>query len=144
MDRLYRGLSDFEIQQEKEFHKAVDEIGYYSGTEERRTLDGEWAEDELKADVWDEMNKLLNGDKHTNSKGWLDKNKERALKDYDLVKVDYLTEYIINNNDLVENYNRLYDKHRNDDNKKFGIVYFDEWLVEIGTRTLNQNKLIQD
>lgn len=95
----------------------------------RTTLDGEWDEDELVGDVLDECMKILPGmtARYTN----------RAMIDRDMMLPQYMASHICEENDLIEIYNREYDKHRNDG--KFGITYFDEWLSKEITRLVNAN-----
>ena len=80
---------------------------YYGGSRERMTLDGEWSESELKDNVWDDCNTVL--------KEWLIKNSGKTVYDKNLLSVDYLAEHICDEHDVVEIYNKEYDKHRNDD-----------------------------
>lgn len=124
MSKIYTDTSAFEKAQEEEFRNKVEEIAYYQGDVERTTIDGEWTEEELKDDVWNEAHKLLNG---TNGeKGLTELYSGRALINKELIKVDYLVEYICNKYDLIEIYNKAYDMHRNDKPRLFGIHYFDE------------------
>ena len=122
---------------EDEMKIAVEELAYYQGDRERTTLDGEWTESELKDDLWDEANKFLNGDK--DNTGWLEKHKDRAMRDPDLCKVQYLVEDICNRFDMIEIYNKVVDMHRNDEHKLFGIVYFDQIAKAEFEKTLKQN-----
>ena len=98
-----------------------DEFGehYYNGNRERVTLDAEWSESELKDNVWDDCNQVL--------KEWLVKNSNKPVYNKDLLSVDYLAEQVCNENDVIEVYNKEYDKHRNDEEKLFGVAYFDNW-----------------
>lgn len=122
---------------EEEFKIKCEEIAYYQGDIERTTLDGEWTEQELKDDLWDEANKFLNGTKE--SKGWLETHKGRAMRDTDLCKVQYLVEDICTRYDMIEVYNKVVDMHRNDENKLFGIAYFDQIARAEIEKTLKQN-----
>jgi hypothetical protein len=89
------------------------------GSSPRTTLDGEWTEEELAGDIYDECTKAV-GD-------YPQKYKNRAVYDSDLFKPQYLAEKIRNeNDDLIEIYNKLYDQHRNEN--KFGIHWFDLWV----------------
>lgn len=130
---------DFEDKAENEFRAKVQEFAMYQGNAERYTLDKEWTEDELKEDVMDEALKLLNG---TNgSDGWLAKTKGRAKRDKDLDYPEFLANRVIDEYDLIEEYNKQLDKHRNDEVKKFGIHYFDDWCIKIMTKLLKENLL---
>lgn len=130
-------MEAFEEAQEKEFRAKVEEIAYYQGDIERTTLDGEWTEDELKDDLWDEANKFLNGTDGSN--GWVAKHKGRAMIDPDLCKVQYLVEDICTRYDLIEVYNKVVDAHRNDEKKLFGIAYFDQIARAEIEKTLKKN-----
>ena len=122
---------------EDEFEKAMKSVGYYTGNVERATLDGEWTEGELKDDLWGVTKELLNGkDGH---KGWLDKHIGRALIDSELCKIDYLVEKVLDENDLIEVYNKEVDKHRNDEEQRFGVYYYDKKIRSIIERILNNN-----
>ena len=139
MSKIYTSIESFEEAQEREFRAKVEEIAYYQGNIERTTIDGEWTESELKDDLWDEANKILNGDK--SQKGWVEKHSGRAMRDNDLCKVEFLVEDICTRYDLVEVYNRAYDMHRNDKPMKFGIHYFDELARAEINKTLKANLL---
>ena len=130
-------LNDFDIKMEKEFRAKVEEFYYYQGDKERYTLDGEWSESELKGSIADEAMKLLQGDK--TSPGWIVKTSGRAKIDKDLEFPEFLANKIIDENDIIEKYNSLVDKHRNDPKVKFGICYFDEWCIKEMTKILNNN-----
>lgn len=139
MGKIYESQEDYELAAEREFEGTVEEIAYYQGDLERTTLDGEWTESELKDDLWDEANKVLNGTKDT--VGWLEKHKNRALRDPDLCKVQYLVEDICNRFDMIEVYNKVVDIHRNDEHKLFGIAYFDQIARAEVEKTLKNNLL---
>lgn len=130
-------LNELDQQFEKEFRAKVEEFAYYQGNRERYTLDGEWSENELKESVTDEAMKILQGDK-TNP-GWLVKTSGRAKHDKDLEFPEFLANKLIDAYDLVEQYNKLVDKHRNDPQVKFGIHYFDEWSIKEMTKILKDN-----
>lgn len=146
-NNFYYGLgtedTDLETLLKHQMEMDIDEsddsygLSYYQGDNERLTLDREWTEQELRDDVWDEANKILNG--HDGKKGWLDRNKDRAFHDKDLVKVEYLVENILTEIDVIELYNKEVDKHRNDTDKLFGIAYFDKAIQSKIERTLKQN-----
>lgn len=119
-------LSALEQKIENDIRKQISDYSYMGKTKERTTLDGEWTEEELEADLEDEAMAILNGDKHKGTKGWIEEHKFRAVKDKDLLYSEYLANMIREENDLIVLYNTEYDKHRNDTNRKFGIHYFDE------------------
>ena len=106
---------------------------HYYGSRERTTLDGEWTESELKDNVWDDCNKAI--------KEWKErkKNKEVKLCDDDLILPDYLAEIICNEEDIIERYNKLADKHRLDVERLFNIAYFDNWCLDIASKKLKNN-----
>lgn len=137
MGKIYESQEDYDRAAEEEFKIKCEEIAYYQGDIERTTLDGEWTEQELKDDIWDEANKFLNGTKE--SKGWLETHKGRAMRDTDLCKVQYLVEDICTRYDMIEVYNKVVDMHRNDENKLFGIAYFDQIARAEIEKTLKQN-----
>lgn len=137
MGKIYESQEDYDRAAEEEFKIKCEEITYYQGDIERTTLDGEWTEQELKDDLWDEANKFLNGTKE--SKGWLETHKGRAMRDTDLCKVQYLVEDICTRYDMIEVYNKVVDMHRNDENKLFGIAYFDQIARAEIEKTLKQN-----
>ena len=140
MAKIYTSMSDFERAQENEFRSKVTQISNLGvKPEERLTLDREWTEQELKEDLLDEAEKLLNG--KDKIKGWIEKHKYRVLKDETLIHSEFLVNKIMEENDLIEIYNKAYDKHRNDKPRKFGIVYYDEELNKIMTKILNDNLL---
>ena len=136
MGKIYESQEDYDKAFEEEFRRKVEEVECYYGSRERTTIDGEWTFDELKDDLWSEAKKILEGDK-----GWIETHKFRAFKDPDLIKLEYLVEDICNRYDLIEVYNKAYDKHRNDKPMKFGIHYFDELAVAEVLKTLNNNLL---
>ena len=103
MPKIYTNISNFEVAQENDFQRAVEELGYYQVDNERTTIDGEWTESDLKEDVLDEAYKLL----HTENTGWLVKNKNKAadyIRDYFYTgREDLCLPYICH-----ENYCRAY------------------------------------
>lgn len=137
MSKIYASREDYERAAEEEFRIKVEEIAYYQGNMERTTLDGEWTEDELKDDLWDEASKILNGTGE--SKGWVDKHKDRAMINPDLCKVQYLVEDICTRYDLIEVYNKVVDAHRNDEKRLFWITYFDQIARAEIEKTLKKN-----
>lgn len=122
---------------EKDFEQQVEMISMYQGDIERTTLDGEWTESELQDDIYSDVKAVLNG--KADKKGWLEKNKHKAVYDSDLLKAEYLTEKIKNEVDVIELYNKSYDKHRNDERKLFPIHYYSEELQKIIKKELNSN-----
>lgn len=141
MSKIYASKEDYEEAAEEEFRRKVTEMAYYQGDQERTTIDGEWTESELRDDVYEEANKILNGTK--DSKGWVEKNKFRAVKDETLLLPEFLTEDICSRYDLIEVYNRAYDKHRNDKPMLFGIHYFDDLVVAEVNKTLKENLVLK-
>lgn len=135
MGKIYESQKDYNEAFEEEFRSKIEEIAYYQGNIERTTIDGEWTESELKSDIYDEVKAVLEKD------GYVEKFKYIALKDRDLLKTQYLTEYLCNNFDVIETYNKNYDKHRNDKPMKFGIHYFDEAVRKQIKITLDANRL---
>lgn len=95
------------------------------------TIDGEWDEEELKGDVFDEVYKYYNENNVQK------KYQNKALYDRDMLKPQYMIEEIQTQYDLIEEYNRQYDKRKSE--KKFGIVYFDEWLNKEILKILRDN-----
>lgn len=137
MGRIYESQEDYDKAFEEEFKIKCQEIAYYQGDIERTTLDGEWTEDELKDDLWSEARKYLYGENDT--KGWLETHKNRAMRDPDLCKIEYLVEDISTRYDLIEVYNKVVDMHRNDEHRLFGIAYFDKIAREEIIKTLKDN-----
>ena len=124
-------LSDFEMKQEEEFRKTVESIAYYEGNTERTTLDGEWTESELIENIRDEAMILLEKEK-----------KEliaKACYNKDLLLPEFLSDKLINEIDVIEEYNKLVDKHRHDAVKCFGIQYFDKYIISEMRKILKDN-----
>lgn len=132
-------MTDYDRKAEDEFRVKVEEFAFYQGNRERYTLDGEWSEEELKGSIVDEAMKILQGDSKT--PGWIVKTSGRAKKDKDLEFPEFLANKIIEEYDIVEEYNKLVDKHRNDPQVKFGICYFDEWSIKTMNKILKENLL---
>lgn len=130
-------FGNFEQKAEDEFRAKVEEIAMYQGNIERYTIDREWTEEELKEDVMDEALKILKGTK--DKEGWLTKTTGRAKLDKDLDYPEFLANKVIDEYDLIEEYNKQVDKHRNDEVKKFGIHYFDEWCIKTLNKILKDN-----
>lgn len=97
----------------------MDGIPMYAGNSHRLTIDKEWDEEELAGDVSDECIKLV--------PQLAEKFKDRAMADRDLMKPQYMASKICEENDLIEIYNKEYDRHRNED--IFGIHWFDAWVL---------------
>ena len=135
MSKVYTDMSDYERAAEEEFRNKVEELSYYQGEVERTTIDGEWTEEELKGDIWDEASKLVDD--------WIEKNKHRALKDDKLTHVEFIVNDICSRYDIIEVYNRAYDLHRNDKNRMFGIHYYDE-LVRAEVKKVLDNNLVNN
>lgn len=119
--------------QEKEFRTKCEEIAYYQGNRQRITIDHEWTEEDLIGEVKDEVYKYI--------EAWKDKHKNKAMYNNNLVLDAYMAEEILNDNDVIEIYNKEYDKRRNE--KKFGIVYFDDWLKKEVDKRLRQNLVLR-
>ena len=91
------------------------------GNTPRVTLDGEWTHEELSDNIDDECLKLV--------PTYEQKYKGRAVYDKNMFSPLYVAERIKNESaDLIEVYNKEYDKHRNE--KMFGIHWFDRWIEE--------------
>lgn len=137
MGKIYTSMEDFEKAQEEEFRAKVIEVNSYYGSSARTTIDGEWEHEELKDDLWSVAHEYLHG--KNGSKGWLETHKGRALYDEDLTHEQFIVEKICSTYDLIEVYNRAYDKHRNDKPMKFGIHYFDELALAEVKKILKGN-----
>lgn len=137
MGKIYESKEDYDRAAEEEFRIKCEEIAYYQGDIERTTLDGEWTESELKDCLWDTAHKYLHGEK--DKTGWLAFNLGRAIKDTSLLKEEFIVEDICSRYDLIEIYNKLLDMHRNDENKLFGIAYFDEISKKEVAKLLKNN-----
>lgn len=122
-------MEQFNIREENSLWNYGDEqsesFGCYENTE-KCTIDGEWTEDELRDDIWDEAKKILHGDGKT--KGWIEKNQYRFISDKSVLHEEFLVNRVLDNieYDAIELYNSEYSKHNNDTDKLFGIHYFDE------------------
>lgn len=121
---LYMTREQYEEAFEADFKEKVEMISMYQGDVERVTLDGEWTESELKDELWDETHKVLQGENE--KPGWLKANFKRAVLNEDMLHEEFIVEDICDRCDLIETYNKAYDKHRNDKPMLFGIHYFDE------------------
>ena len=115
---------------EDEFRIKCEEIAMHQPVV-RTTLDGEWDEDELKSDVYDVCTEVM-------TKSILKKYTNRALRNSKLLLPDYMHETILNSiDDVIELYNKEYDKHRNEN--KFGIIWYDEAIKKIILKLLKEN-----
>lgn len=108
----------------------IEEIGYYT-PKVKVTLDGEWTAEELVEEVHDLAFEIL--------PGWLEKNKYRAVKNKDLLHDEFLRNEVLDNIDVIDIYNEAVSKHRNDKEKLFGIVYFDEAITKMLLNVLDDN-----
>lgn len=106
----------------------MDNVSIY-GSVEQLTIDREWTYEELADNIDDECIKLV--------PDYANKHKFRAVYDENLYKPQYVAEKIKNENDLIEVYNKEYDKHRYED--MFGIVWFDKWIESQVRRIMNAN-----
>ena len=61
----------------------------------------------------------------------------RALRNKDLLKLQYMTEQIAGEIDVVETYNKAYDKNRS--KNQFGIIFYDEAIKSIILKKLKEN-----
>lgn len=115
---------------ENEFQQKCIEFAMYQPVI-RTTLDGEWTEEELKSDIYDVCVEVMT-DKVINQY------KFRALRDSNLLKLQYMAEHIADQiDDVIELYNKEYDKHR--EQKCFGIHWYDEAIKMMINRELKGN-----
>lgn len=108
------------------------------GHTERMTIDNEWAYYELVETVDDVVMGYWKVNKVE------EKYKNRAVYDQDMIKEEYMAERIKQGvteqgKDLIEIYNEQYDKRRHEN--KFGIVYFDEWVISQIKKLLKDNEV---
>lgn len=111
------------------------------GHVERTTIDKEWTYDELKQDLKDEIFKYMTDNrveaKYANRAVYDD-----ALVQYDDYASDKVEDEICSKDgDLIDAYNKQYDKRRAE--KKFGIHYFDEYVIKTFKRLLKENEVRQ-
>lgn len=125
------GLFDnLDQQAENEFQQKCREFAMYQPVE-RTTLDGEWTEEELKSDIYDVCTEVMT-DKV------LSQYKYRALRDGNLLKLQYMAEHITDQiDDVIELYNKEYDKHR--EQNCFGIHWYDEAIKSMIIKELKGN-----
>lgn len=115
------------------WNELMYEIAMYQPTV-RITLDGEWEEEELRSDIYDVCVEVMTSE-------LLEKYKYRALKNIDILKPHYMNELILNQiEDVVELYNKEYDKHRHE--KYFGIKWYDEAIRNMILKNLKENLVI--
>ena len=122
----------YEIDEAYEFEFAAkcEEIAMYQHIE-RTTLDGEWTEEELKSDIYDVCIETM-------TEKIIDKYKYRAINNKNLLNHHYMSEHILNQiDDVIEFYNKEYDKHRNEN--KFGIVWYDDAIKRVIMKSLEEN-----
>ena len=116
------------------FAEKCEEIAMYQ-PEVRTTLNGEWTEEELREDVYDVCIETMTDDV-------LKKYQYRALKDNDLLKTQYMADHILEQiDDVIEFYNKEYDKHRNE--RCFGIVWYDNAIKCMIKKELKDNLVIK-
>ena len=61
----------------------------------------------------------------------------RALRNKDLLKLQYMAEQIADEIDVIETYNKAYDKNRS--KNQFGIIFYDEVIKSIILKKLKEN-----
>lgn len=123
-------FDDLDQQAENEFQQKCREFAMYQPVE-RTTLDGEWTEEELKSDIYDVCVEVMT-DKV------LSQYKYRALRDSNLLKLQYMAEHIADQiDDVIELYNKEYDKHR--EQNCFGIHWYDEAIKGMIMKELKGN-----
>lgn len=124
------GLNEYEKQYEKDFRNTCETYAMYQADKEEHTLDGEWSEEELKADIYDVCVEVMTEQE-------LKKYKYRALRNPDLLKIQYMAEHIKQQIDVIKLYNTEYDKHRHE--KIFGIHWYDDALKKMILQELKDN-----
>ena len=131
MINMVFGLEELDQAYETEFEQKCREVqGYYSKPAERCTLDGEWTESELQADIYDVCVEVM-------TDNLLKRYNGRALRNKDLLKLQYMSEQIAGEIDVVETYNKAYDKNRS--KNQFGIIFYDEAIKSIILKKLKEN-----
>lgn len=109
----------------------IEEINTQS--RQRTTLDQQWEEDELIDDIYDVCHEVMTDE-------LLAKYKRRALFDYSLLLVPYMAEEITSSiDDVIELYNKEYDKHRNTANAENGISFYDSAIKKMVLSKLKGN-----
>ena len=129
------GMSEEEFykKQEEEFRAKCEEFAYYQGNRQRVTIDHEWTEEDLEGEVRDEVYKIVTD--------WKAKHEGCAVYNKELLLDAFVAETIIDNIDLIEIYNKEYDKRRSE--KLFGIHYFDDWIKRELEKQLNKNLVLK-
>lgn len=115
---------------ENEFADKCEMLSLYGKSSARTTLDEEWDEDELRDNVYDVCVELMT-DK------FLKAYQFKAMQDTNLLKHDYMTEHLLEQIDVIELYNKEYDKHRHEN--AFGITWFDMAIKELIRKKLKEN-----
>lgn len=105
---------------------------------DRITVDREWEYEELYDEVDNECIKYYKDNNISQ------RYENKAVYDKDLLKPMYMAEHIKNmvleqDKDLVQVYNEQYNKRKGE--KLFGIVYFDQWLINIIKQELKKNEV---
>lgn len=109
----------------------IEEINTQS--RQRTILDQQWEEDELIDDIYDVCHEVMTDE-------LLEKYKRRALFDYSLLLVPYMAEEITNSiDDVIELYNKEYDKHRDIANAENGISFYDNAIKKMILNKLKGN-----
>lgn len=123
------GMDEYEKQFEQDMQKGCQAYAMYE-SHERTTLDREWTESELEADIYDVCLEVMTEQE-------LKKYKYRALRNPDLLKIQYMAEHIEQQVDAIKLYNIEYDKHRHE--KVFGIHWYDDALKKMILQELRDN-----
>lgn len=126
------GIEEYEMQMQSDMQNARNSLAMYQ-VEERSTLDGEWYEGELEADIYDVCVEVMTEQE-------MNRYKYRALKDPDLLKPQYMAERINSYTDVITLYNTEYDKHRNE--KVFGIRWYDNAIKKLIDQELKNNLVV--
>ena len=125
------GMDEYEKQFEQDMQKGCQAYAMYE-SHERTTLDREWTESELEADIYDICLEVMTEQE-------LKKYQHRALKDTDLLKVQYMAEHINSKIDVVSIYNEEYAKNNPHNEKVFGINFYDNALKKMILQELKDN-----
>ena len=126
------GIEEYEMQMQSDMQNARNSLSMYQ-VEERSTLDGEWYEGELEADIYDVCVEVMTEQE-------MNRYKYRALKDPDLLKPQYMAEKINSYTDVITLYNTEYDKHRKE--KVFGIRWYDNAIKKLIYQELKNNLVV--
>ncbi len=125
------GMDEYEKQVEQDIQNGCQAYAMYE-SHERTTLDGEWAESELEADIYDVCLEIM-------TERELRKYQHRALKDINLLKIQYMAEYIDNKIDVISVYNKEYAKNNPHNEKVFGINFYDNAIKKMILQELKNN-----